>query len=545
VSPRARTGTPQPKRAPRKKAAQSTVGELDVPGSPEGAPTPRARSRWDGTHDKTLLDQRLATARLVPAIFPHSGASGLVKLTAEWCPEPVLRFARDRTHQDPRTGIARFGPASASESRHPDAIPIGFVGTGRSVDAARGWFRGIETGVDGDPANGLPDFPGCTPEIGFRSKLEYEGAGERSLTVHQLTELKQIRGLHDRFQAAVSLMSEQVRMLSQEDTPPKVIVLALPEELLEITDGMGPIKHPQFGEYVPNLRRAIKAEVMKYGIPTQLLRPGVAAATPDSRDLDHPSRIAWNLMTSLFYKAGGVPWKPQGLRQDTCYVGISFHRPQGSDGSTIRTSVAQAFDREGVGTVLRGPDFPWNDLKDGKSPHLSAEHASSLLKLVLQRYESEAGRMPARVVVHKTSRFYPDERAGFEAALKGVSQFDLVAVAPTSEVRLVRAGQYPPLRGTLFTVGEMAYLYTTGWIPALQAYPHGHVPSPLQVADHHGDSSVRDLAKEILILTKMNWNASNFAGTLPITIRFSRLVGDIMREIPRDREPHPGYRFYT
>jgi hypothetical protein len=47
------------------------------------------------------------------------------------------------------------------------------------------------------------------------------------------------------------------------------------------------------------------------------------------------------------------------------------------------------------------------------------------------------------------------------------------------------------------------------------------------------------------LLTKMNWNSAGFAGSQPITVRFSRLVGDIMREVPRDREPQPQFKFYT
>jgi hypothetical protein len=52
------------------------------------------------------------------------------------------------------------------------------------------------------------------------------------------------------------------------------------------------------------------------------------------------------------------------------------------------------------------------------------------------------------------------------------------------------------------------------------------------------------LLREILILTKMNSNSAGFAGLMPITLRFSRLVGDIMREIPSDREPLPNFKFY-
>jgi len=42
----------------------------------------------------------------------------------------------------------------------------------------------------------------------------------------------------------------------------------------------------------------------------------------------------------------------------------------------------------------------------------------------------------------------------------------------------------------------------------------------------------------------MNMNSSRLGGLLPITIRFSRLVGDIMREIPPGRDPLPNFKFY-
>src|SRR5690606_37129241 len=105
----------------------------------------------------------------------------------------------------------------------------------------------------------------------------------------------------------------------------------------------------------------------------------------------------------------------------------------------------------------------------------------------------EMGQPPSRVVVHKSSRFWPEEREGFEEALAGVRQFDLISVQFSNEIRLLREGQYPPLRGTHFAAGDRHFLYTTGFIPSLAAYPHGHVPSPLQIADHVGDTPVEDL----------------------------------------------------
>ncbi len=52
------------------------------------------------------------------------------------------------------------------------------------------------------------------------------------------------------------------------------------------------------------------------------------------------------------------------------------------------------------------------------------------------------------------------------------------------------------------------------------------------------------ILEEILLLTKMNWNTTAFADLRPITLRFSQLVGDIMREIPANREPLPQFKFY-
>jgi hypothetical protein len=163
----------------------------------------------------------------------------------------------------------------------------------------------------------------------------------------------------------------------------------------------------------------------------------------------------------------------------------------------------------------------------------------------MERYKAEQKQLPKRVVIHKTSRFEPHERSGFEGALtKRGCYYDLVSLSPTSGARLLRAGQYPPLRGTLFSVGAVNYLYTTGYLPALGKYPHGHVPSPLQVADHVGDTAKADLLREVMVLTKMNWNSASLGGLKPITLRFAELVGDVLREVPADREPQPKYKFY-
>jgi hypothetical protein len=291
---------------------------------------------------------------------------------------------------------------------------------------------------------------------------------------------------------------------------------------------------------VRGLRTAIKAVAMRRGLRTQLLRHATiqSSLTEHIGDLDHPADLAWNLFTGVYFKAGGFPWAPVGIPDGTCHVGVTFYRPHG-ERSAMRTSVAQAFAENGDAFVLRGNRFEW----EGKWPHLPAEEAARLITDVLDRYAKEMGRPARRVVVHKQSRFFAEERAGFEEALRGL-EYDLVALAPSTSVRVMRHGQYPAPRGACITLGDRRYLYATGYVPSLGRYPYGHVPAPLQITDHVGDSSTRQLLAEILLLTKMNWNSARFAERVPVTVRFADQVGSILRDLPDDFIPDHRYAFY-
>jgi len=151
-----------------------------------------------------------------------------------------------------------------------------------------------------------------------------------------------------------------------------------------------------------------------------------------------------------------------------------------------------------------------------------------------------------RVVVHKTSQYWPKEREGFRSALSNrVAHYDLLSLSRQSTVRLITTSKYPPLRGTRFSIENLDFVYTTGFLTELSEYHGLHVPAPLRVSDHVGQDTPREvLLKEVLILTKLNWNSARLGGLLPITIKFSELVGDVLREIPPDREPLPQFKFY-
>lgn len=383
------------------------------------------------------------------------------KIKAAYIDEPLLEFAGGQHEYDQKRGLSRYGPASLGQDRHPAVIKLGFIGSGRSIEMARAWFRNAPEGVRGDPERGLPDFPGFAQDRGFFCDFRDSNEHIETVTTREIDSIAAFKRVSERFDSALRLMSDKLRLLRQQDNRPDIAILAIPDEILEHTKRVK-FHDPSLGLVYRNFRRALKAELMRHDIPTQILLERVSGAQPGSRKVEHPSRVAWNLCTSMYYKGGGVPWRPVGLRSDTCYIGISFHKPLGTTNTNLRSSVAQAFDETGTGLVLRGPDFPWNEGQQGPTPHLDCERAKALLSLVLHRYHQETGRTPTRVVVHKTSRFTDAERDGFKTALGAITQFDLVALRSTSEIRLLRTGQYPALRGTYFSVAEMHYLYTTG-----------------------------------------------------------------------------------
>ena len=463
-----------------------------------------------------------------------------IKIETAYHKEPALEFGGERLHVSPQMGICLFGPRSLGQGdRHPDSIQVGFIGSGKSFGSAKKWIQSCVKGVAGDEEQ--MDFPGFDSDCGFYSRIASSESFNEIITTNDLKEITKPRLLKDRFDLALTLTEDKLRLLSEKDNPPDCVVLALPDEMLnhcKVVD----FQSPELGAVHRDFRRALKSVAMKYRLPTQILLQRTSEATPQTRNVDHKSRCAWNFFTGLYYKAGGIPWSPSGLTPGTCYVGVSFHRSMGSKNSTYFTSTAQAFDEHGEGLVLRGQDFTWN--VKGKSPHLPKELAQQLVGSALKRYQDEMKQVPTRVVIHKTSQFWADEREGFEVALGGVYQYDLLALSPVSDTRVLRDGQYPILRGTHVTIGDHHLLYTTGYIPALNAYPHGHVPSPIMVFEHIGDTDVDSLLREVLVLTKMNWNSSSFAGLMPITLRFSKLVGEIMNEIPLHREPLTQFKYY-
>lgn len=167
------------------------------------------------------------------------------------------------------------------------------------------------------------------------------------------------------------------------------------------------------------------------------------------------------------------------------------------------------------------------------------------MRRVLTEYERHLQHRPNRVVVHKWSRFWDDERAGFDTALVGIPQTDYVALG-SRDIRFFRTGEHPPVRGTMITLSrDNALLYTRGYVPFLGAHLGPRVPRPIEIVEHSGGATMTQICQEILALTKLDWNTADFGGKEPITTAFSHDVGQILAELPSTAPPpRTLYRFY-
>jgi len=136
--------------------------------------------------------------------------------------------------------------------------------------------------------------------------------------------------------------------------------------------------------------------------------------------------------------------------------------------------------------------------------------------------------------------------AGFAAAAdgRGVEMLDLLSLG-NSHTRLFRDGAYPPLRGTFLSLDARTHvLYTRGSVDFFATYPGMYVPRPLLIRCAQTESTPIFLAREILALTKMNWNNTQFDGDEPITLAAARKVSKILRYAEVGQPIVPRYSFY-
>lgn len=465
--------------------------------------------------------------------------------------EPRLEFA-DGMHVCPRRGITAYGVYDRRSQTRRTRIHLGAVGTAEDLEALSLLLESMESSIDGAPeehkSNLFPDFCGFNEDTGFYSKLVFCQDLGRTLRKQDVDRIAKITDRTERIESAIALYYEEVKFLSQ-NRPVDVIICVLPKVLYEAVRKDAPVEEEDRLEQSVsisselNFRRALKAKAMHLAKPLQLLRSDSLASGGKGQQDD--ATKAWNLATALYYKAGATnPWRLEkdGARPQSCALGIAFYRSR--DKQSLNTSLAQVFDELGNGLILRGT--PVHLEKGDRTPRLTDEQAYLLFKAALEEYWNAMRTFPARVVVHKTSNFTEKEMEGFmqAAAELRIDTVDFVTVME-SKLKLFRNGGYPPYRGTLLGLDEQRHLlYTRGSLWYYKTYPGMYIPQPLELRVVRSEQSPAFLAREILGLTKMNWNNTQLDGKYPITLSCARKVGEIMKYLEDSDKPQIRYGYY-
>jgi hypothetical protein len=253
----------------------------------------------------------------------------------------------------------------------------------------------------------------------------------------------------------------------------------------------------------------------------------------------------WNLSTAIYYKAGGKPWKLSTARDGVCYIGMAFRLTDDVKARTTACCAAQLFLNSGDGIVFRGRMGPWYSPRD-RQFHLDRRAAQELLEGTLRTYREQEGKPLTEVFLHSRSEISDEEFAGYRAACP--SNVKLVGVRVRTEragPRLFRNGAMPVQRGTFWALNDRTgFLFASGFKARLGTYDGWETPAPLRVDIQHGDADVRQVAQDILGLTKLNYNACTMGDSQPVTVSFSDAVGEILVANPTVMTPKPQFKFY-
>jgi hypothetical protein len=489
--------------------------------------------------------------------------------------EPALQFSNGRLDVDPRRALSAGGPV---DHRGLRTVSVGLVGLADDVAAARTWILGMDAFKPARERNArrFRDWPGSEKALG--AKFEVNDRFVRTVDLSHYERLFRERMDGSDFEALVELFEGPISSMFG-DFRPHCIVVCIPDRLgdlrvenpglsakerraLEILKReeesiQGDLFAPTAEEMAEaealrttaedllfrTFYRAVKAKVHKYdnAVPVQILRRSTVERDDDTGHSQ--ATRAWNFATALYYKADGLPWRPSDLPEGVCFIGISFHHLKKRGGHLVYASVAQAFSSDHEPFCLKGAHIDHEQRRD-RQPYLNESQAFAMMRDILHGYEKRTGVRPRRVVVHKTSAYQPEEEKGFRDAAKDiVPGCDLVWLRQTP-FRLVRKGSEEPWRGTLCTIEDQSYLFTSGYVPWWNEFPGAHIPAPLQIGSA-GPTDLEARAREILTLSKMNWNSSDGITRLPVTLLFAKKVGEIMTELSDNVTPNPSFRFHA
>lgn len=463
-----------------------------------------------------------------------------------WLPEPRLLFHPDRpgdTDIHPLRGLLRFGPYSAGLV--PDPIRVATIAPHTESQRLYDFMKELNTPfTPRERKDYLPNWPGFSAVFNLHMRAASSSCHvqlgpdvDRDL---ESSETPQIV-LTDRLTRAIQALD--VRR-SEFD----VLFIYLPQRWQAGFSGEGADDF--------DLHDHLKAMTAARGLPIQVVREDRALSYPDR------ASVMWRIGLALYAKAGGIPWKLADTDKETAYIGISYAvRPVESDRPRFVTCCSQVFDAEGAGLEFIAYDAHEVDIQRD-NPFMSRTEMFRVMTRSLDLYRRRhAGRVPRRVIVHKSTEFKSEEIDGCMEALHLCEAVDLVQVVEDIGWRGVRieasgnnakgkAAAYPVERGSLISLGPRdALLWMRGAVGGIakgRDYFQGakSTPQPIRLVRHAGHGPWDETAASALALSKMNWNNDALYDHLPVTMGYAQVLARVVKRMDRLGTTPYQFRFF-
>lgn len=487
----------------------------------------------------------------------------MIDLELKYLSEPFLTFNNGQKAIDPRDGLMLFGPFSQKKVKGQKTI--GLIGPRTLRIGMLEYLKKLHAPIlNSDRSIARPNFPGL--ETIFDIYVNFENVPQIEVSQNEIDKYLKYKDSHQRVHNWTNLYVDKLKhYANNEETPVDVWMIVIPECIFKygrpnskipksddiVTEGLSVIKRnsPQlnmfFQEEIDQLKEAykfeinfhnqIKAKVLSDKIITQIIRDtkiSYEELWDNQEKIDAERKFdsakAWNISTALYYKLGGLPWKLGAVRENVCYLGLVYKKTDTDEKNKNACCAAQMFLDSGDGMVFRGNVGPWWNPTTGEF-HLSKKDANAIITQSLESFYNNSGGYPQEVFIHAKTYFDDTEWEGFEEAAKGKCNIVGVRIRENNTFKLYRQHQYCVPRGMMLHFDDKkAYLWTKGFIPRFQTQIGLETPNPLEVAITRGEADIEIVCKDILGLTKLNYNTCIYGDGVPVTLKFAEAVGEIL-----------------